>query len=210
MNSQKFDFLKSGQLITGLSKAWIGTQNEVLSIPNNTVTGKFGTYTITHVRFNIPESNTSNDSFTYDNPSTIVNHSADYLADLLYFPIIMLRTVISAFTITSTYWDQGNIKISISGYGDSSSTASYYYKQQDMSSAVHFTSDSVNKRYYYIDESLYNPNYINIDSSSWFRPQDILNQYDNVRVSIYYNGNNATFTHTALQIDIFILGCIYT
>ena len=182
----------------------------MLSIPNNTVTGKLGTYTITHVRFDIPESSESHDSFTYYNPSTIVNHSTDYIANLLYFPIIMLRTIVSAFTITSTYWDQGDIKISIYGYGDNSSTAPYYYKQQDMSSTVHFTSNNLDKRYYYIDESLYNPDYSNIDSSRWFKPQNILNQYDNIRVNIYYNGNNATFTHTALQIDVFILGCIYT
>ena len=32
---QGFDFIKSGQLITGLSKAWIGTDNKLLELPTS-------------------------------------------------------------------------------------------------------------------------------------------------------------------------------
>ena len=212
--SQKFDFLKSGQLITGLSKAWIGAQNEVLSIPNTTVTGQLSEYAITHVRFSIPENNTASNSHEYSNPSTIVNHSADFIAGRLNFPILIVRTVVSAFTTTSTDWNQGQINISIYGkYEDGSpygSTISYYSKYQSMSSTVQFTSDTLSKKYYYISETLYNPDYSNIDSGSWFKPIYVLKQYDNIQLSIHYTGNRATFTHSALQIDIFILGCIYT
>ena len=206
---QKSIFLKSGQLITGLSKAWIGTQNEVLSIPNNTATGQLSTYTITHTRFNIPQVNETSSNYFYYNPTTIVDHSTEYIADLLYFPIITLRTTVSAFTTTSTKWQSGNVQISIRGTGDNTSV-SYYYKSHSMSTMVQFDSDTEDKIYYYISKTTYNPDYSNINSGSWFKPKDILKQYDNMQVGIYYNGNSATFSHTAIQVDVFILGCNYT
>lgn len=186
----------------------------MLSIPNTTVTGQLSEYTITHVRFNIPEANTASNMHGYDNPSTIVNRSADFIAGHLNFPILIVRTAVSEFTTTSTQWNSGNMNISIYGkYDDGSpngSTISYYSAHQSMSSTVQFTPDSRNKKYYYISEKLYNPTYTNINSDNWFEPIYVLESYDNIHVSIHYTGNSATFTHSALQIDIFILGCIYT
>ena len=186
----------------------------MLSIPNTTVTGQLSEYTITHVRFNIPEANTASNSHDYDNPSTIINRSADFIAGRLNFPILIVRTVVSAFTTTSTQWDSGDMNIRIYGeYNDGSpngSTISYYNKHQSMSSTVQFTSDSLSKKYYYISATIYNPDYTNINSGNWFKPIYVLKSYDNIHVSIHYTGNRATFTHSALQIDIFILGCIYT